>query len=239
MRQPGPVEDGGGLLGRRARTCATAPVIADLEAGRSCFRRLPRARSNELNVTANVTAHLGSVTNAATATVPVGTTDPDTANNTNISDTDHGDAIGVQLPRGFTLKRLWFFSNPAPALVSRSNFTGLIGHADHDEFPRQFDDQQKLEHRQCIVITAQVTMSRPIDPTIRATGAVIFWTMWLQGSIPLASPMPVGSTRIPCGPGLRRTTAILTRPSLLSPTRRYRSDREPYDHHQWAAWEPT
>ena len=68
--------------------CAAAPSIANVEAGTVSLPALASGAFYEVTIAANVTATSGSVANAATATVPSGTTDPNSANNTAITDTD-------------------------------------------------------------------------------------------------------------------------------------------------------
>ena len=72
--------------------CSTAPTIANLEAGTVSLPALASGAFYEVEVTADVTATSGTVANAATATVPSGTNDPNSANSTQ-SDTDSVDII--------------------------------------------------------------------------------------------------------------------------------------------------
>lgn len=74
--------------------CVTPPTIANLQAGFTT-PNIPLGGTYQLRVTTTVTASSGSVANTATVTAPIGTTDPNNANNTS-TDTDiiadYGDA---------------------------------------------------------------------------------------------------------------------------------------------------
>ena len=67
--------------------CTTPPTAAQLESGAFGLPALNNGQFYEINITANVTASSGSVTNTATITVPVGYTDTNSGNNS-ASDTD-------------------------------------------------------------------------------------------------------------------------------------------------------
>ena len=67
--------------------CSTAPTVGDIEGAAYVLPTLASGAFYELTITADVDAVDGSVTNAATASVPSGTMDPTPGNNTG-SDTD-------------------------------------------------------------------------------------------------------------------------------------------------------
>jgi uncharacterized repeat protein (TIGR01451 family) len=74
--------------------CITPPTVTQLESGSYVLPTLTNGQSYQIAVTASVTVTSGNVSNLASVTVPAGTTDPSTANNT-ATDTDAVNFFGV------------------------------------------------------------------------------------------------------------------------------------------------
>jgi large repetitive protein len=68
-------------------TPATTPTITQLQSGTYTLPLMPNGATYALSITANITASSGTVSNTASITVPLGTTDTDTTNDS-ATDTD-------------------------------------------------------------------------------------------------------------------------------------------------------
>ena len=112
--------------------CMTAPTVVQLEGGSFVLPDLISGAFYEITVTANVTATNGSVTNTATVTPPVGTTDPDNTNN-DVSDTDtvnpaadlsitKTDGVVAVTPGGITTYTI-VVTNNGPSAVTGATIT--------------------------------------------------------------------------------------------------------------------
>ncbi|MBN2046321.1 MAG: DUF11 domain-containing protein, partial [Anaerolineaceae bacterium] len=72
--------------------CVTAPTVSELESGTFALPELAPGETYQIDVTVDVTATTGSVTNSATIAAPSGVTDSDESNNS-ASDTDTIDEV--------------------------------------------------------------------------------------------------------------------------------------------------
>lgn len=116
--------------------CVTAPTVVQLETGAFALPALVSGQFYEITVTANVTALSGSVTNIATVSTPVGTTDPTPGNDT-ASDTDtvslvtdlaitKTDLVATYTPGGAPLTYTITVANNGPDAVTGATVTDNI-----------------------------------------------------------------------------------------------------------------
>ena len=117
--------------------CTTAPDLASLEAGTLVLPTLAVNEFYEVEIAATVDATSGSVTNRASATVPAGTLDPDTGNNTDISDTDTVNPMadlvvvkangGTSVISGATTTYTLTVTNNGPSTATGAVVTDTVG----------------------------------------------------------------------------------------------------------------